>query len=101
MTMKLMNEKEIERWTRIRARGLQRFIAIETVAYALIPVFATMVWYALKYGWTGKIESSTTDYIRDIFLPVVFGLWGFFRGHLRWIKQEDRYLASVESVERT
>ena len=96
--MKRMNEKEIDRWERVRARGRFRFIARETITYLLIIVVARIAMYLFNYVW--KVEVSSTDYHRDLFLPVIFALYGFVRGHYQWIKQEDRYKAA-QSVELT
>ena len=99
MTMKRMSEREIERWGRIRARGLTRFIALETITYALIAVVATIAGYSLEYVRTGKLEFNSKDYLMGPIFTVRFALYGFFRAHFRWIKLEDRYEASAESVE--
>jgi hypothetical protein len=99
MTMKRMSEREIQRWGRIRARGLTRFIALETITYGLIAVVATIAGYSLEYVRTGKHEFSSRDYLFGPIFTVVFALYRFFRGHFRWIKQEDRYRASVEPVD--
>lgn len=63
MTMKRMSEREIERWGRIRERGLTRFIALETIAYALIAVVATIGAYSLEYVRTGRLEFTFKDYL--------------------------------------
>jgi hypothetical protein len=76
MTMKGMSEKEIERWGRIRSRGKRRLIARETIIFALIPVVVTIVWYSLKFLWTGKLELGSIDYGLRLFTTVVFALWG-------------------------
>ena len=94
--IKRMSEREIERWGRIRARGLTRFTALETITSALIAVVATIAGYSLEYVRTGNHEFSSYDYLFGPIFTVVFVLGGFFRAHLRWIKQEDRYIASVE-----
>ena len=99
MTMKRMSEREIERWGRIRARGLRRFIALETIIYASIAVVTTIAAYSLKYVRIGKLEFSSRDYLFGPIFTIFFALYGFFRGHFRWIKLEDRYRASVESVD--
>src|SRR5690348_11349807 len=92
MTMKRMSEREIERWGRIRARGLRRFIALETIIYASIAVVATIAAYSLEYVRTGKLEFSSRDYLFGPIFTIFFALYGFFRGHFR-------YRASVESVD--
>ena len=97
--MKQMNEKEIERWERIRARGKTRFIARETITYLLIMVVA-IISVHLFNGATGKLEAPP-GYHTDLHLPVFFALYGFVRGHYQWIKQEDRYKASAKPVELT
>src|SRR4030095_10538143 len=100
LIMKRMNEKEIERWERIRANGRARFIARETVTYLLIMVVAIIAVHLFNRV-TGKLEVSSPDYNRDLFLPVIFALYGFVRGHYQWGKQEDRYKASAKPVELT
>ena|SRR5438309_1278941 len=101
MIMKRMSEKEIERWGRIRAKGLTRFIALETITFALIAMVATIGAYSLEYVRTGKLEFSSKDYLMGPIFTVFFALYGFFSGHFRWIKQEDRYIASVEPSDLT
>jgi hypothetical protein len=98
--MKPMSEKEIERWGRIRARGLRRFVSCETITFGLSSVFARITLYSLEFIQTGKLEISSKDYLGDLFfVPFFVALFGFIRGHLHWIKQEDRYTASRESPE--
>ena len=97
--IKRMSEREIERWGRIRAKGLPRFIALETITSALIAVVAIIAGYSLEYVRTGKHEFSSYDYLFGPIFTAVFALGGFFRGHFRWVKLEDRYEASAESVE--
>jgi hypothetical protein len=94
MTMKPMSAIEIERWARVRERGRQRFIAVETITLALIPVVAVVLVYSFEYFRNGKLDFSSIDYLRDFFLPVVFALYGFFKAHFSWTKQEDRFRAS-------
>ena len=96
-----MSEKEIARWGGIRTRGKQRFIARETITFALIPLLATIVWYSLKSFWTGKPEFGSIDYGSRLFTSVVFALWGFFKARSHWMSQEDRYKTSAELVELT
>ena len=77
---------------------MQRFIARETIIFAFIPAVATIVWYSLEFLWTGKLEFGVIDFGLGLFTSIVFALYGFFKAHSRWIKQEDRYRPSAESV---
>ena len=79
MTMKRMSEKQIERWGRIRARGLTRFIALETITSALIAVVATIAAYSLEYVRTGKLDFNSKDYL---FGPI-------FTVFLRWADSSE------------
>ena len=78
---------------------MTRFIALETITFTLIAVVSTIAAYSLEYVRTGKLEFSSRDYLFGPILTIFFALYGFFSGHFRWIKLEDRYRASAESVE--
>lgn len=96
MALRRMNEKEIARWGRIRAKGRKPFIARETITFALIPAVSAIVLQSLEFLLRGKFASR--DYTVTLVTCVALGLWRFFKAHHEWMLQEERYKASAVST---
>lgn len=94
--MESMNQKQEERWQRIRAKGKQRFIFTRTVVWGSIPIVSAILWRTIKFVYSGQSDFQSMDYGEIIFKACAFMIWGYFQAKHEWNSQEKRYKSSSE-----
>ena len=92
-----MNEKQKERWGRVRAKGRMRYLLSNIIAAALSVVAAFALWWLSVYAWRG---GPAPDFIGEpwsvIAITVGVATAGYFQASSQWRRNEREYLASAE-----
>jgi hypothetical protein len=93
-----MNQKQKERWTKLRVKGAGRFIFHGVAVSALCAVAGHIVWWLLTLLWR---DDSTPHFVRDpgsaIALTIGFAVAGYLQSAREWRKNEREYLTMIES----
>ena len=94
-----MDEKQKERWRKVRARGKRHYILVHGIGVSLLCVLvATIVVRSFRFFALG---SSHNVYFENLEIPVIlavsFSLIGFYRTRKEWNANETEYVADEQS----
>jgi hypothetical protein len=94
-----MNERQRQRWQKIRAKGKARYVLTRGVfSYAMIPVIARILVQLYYFFATGVPESLFKNKIEFAFKVLLFGIWGYASARKDWQRHEKAYLKDQESA---
>jgi hypothetical protein len=95
-----VNEKQKERWGRVRAKGRARYILSNIIASVLCVMIGHALWWLTEYVWRGE---STPPFIREpgtlLALAVGFAIAGYLQSSRGWRRNEREYAALSEADE--
>lgn len=94
-----MNQKQKERWAKLRAKGARHYVLVQGIGVsALCAIMGHVVWWVLMLIWRGE---STPYFIREpgatIAMVIGFTFFGYLQSTREWSKNEREYLAIAES----
>lgn len=91
-----MDEKQKERWARLRAKGARRFILRGVFAAALCVAAGQVIWWLLMSAWRGE---SVPYFVREpgssVAMAVGFIVAGYLQASREWRRNEKEFLASA------
>ena len=91
-----MDERQKERWDRLRAKGAKRFLLRGVSAAALCVVAGQGVWWLLLCAWRGE---SVPYFVREpgssAAMAGGFLIAGYLQASREWRKNEREFLASA------
>ena len=92
-----MNEKQKQRWDRVRAKGRVRYLISNVVAAALSVAVAYALWWLSVYVWLG---GSAPRPAREPWVVIAIAagsaVAGYFQASRQWRRNEREYSASAE-----
>ena len=87
-----MNQKQKDRWAKLRGKGAGRFITRNVVVFALSAVAGHILWGLLTLIWR---EDATPRFVRDpgsvIASVVAVAVASYFYSGWEWRKNEREY----------
>jgi hypothetical protein len=93
-----MNQKQKDRWVKLRAKGAANYTFRGIVGFALCAVAGQIVWWLLTLLWK---NDTTPHFLKEpgsaIASIVGFAIAGYLQATWEWRKNEREYLAMVES----
>jgi len=93
-----VNEKQKERWGRVRTKGRARYIISNVIAAAFSGVVAFALLWMSMYAWRGGPASRSAGGPWSV-IAIAAGLAvaGYFQASRQWRRSEREYVASADA----
>ncbi len=89
-----MDEKQKERWARLRAKGVRRFILRGVIAAGLCVAAGQIIWWLVTFAWRGEtIPYFVREPSSSVAMAAGFLIAGYLQASREWRKSEREFLA--------